>query len=73
MGQKTILVVAQVIDEGTGAIEDANTTIVQNQDEKDVDQWKADFRKFGEDEAKKAIAAGTSASNMKQHRHHGKK
>ena len=68
---KTILIVAQVIDEVTGAVEDANTTIVSGQDQAAVDAWKADFQKFGEEQTQKATSAGVPASAIKQHRHSG--
>jgi hypothetical protein len=70
---KTILIVATEIDENTGAIDDSNVTRVTGLSEQAADKWKADFKKFGDDQEKSAIAAGLNKSQIHQHRQHGKK
>jgi hypothetical protein len=69
---KTILVVAQVIDESSGDIVDANTTTVTGRSDAEVAAFGAALKQFGEDQTKAAFAAGAKKEHIRQNRHsHG--
>jgi len=72
---KTILLIAEVIDESNGDIVDANTTVINGVSDAGVAAFGAALKQFGEDTTKAGLAAGVPKSAMKQHRHshgHGK-
>lgn len=67
-GNKTILVVAQVIDEN-GGIDDANTTLILHQSDADVQRFATALEKFGAEQTAAGLQAGVEKKDIKQHRH----
>lgn len=70
---KTILVVASVLNEDTGEVEDSHVTRVTGQDDAGVTRWKQGFAAFGAAQVQEGLAAGVSKDKMHMHRHKGSK
>ena len=70
---KTIQVVALVLDEDTGEIEDSHSTRVTGQTEAAVDTWKQGFAAFGAAQQKAGLAAGVPKGQIHFHRRKGSK
>ncbi len=68
-----IFQITQVIDEDTGEVKQNYTLEVQHQQPAGINQFVSDFKKFGDEETQKAIAAGVDPKHIKKHQSHPKK
>lgn len=70
---KTILVIAQVIDQDPFNVDENFTLMVADLPQSGIDQWKKDFKAFGDMSEDKAIKAGVKKDKIKKHHNKHKK